>query len=63
MRSAFFTGSFAGDDGCKLTGRANARPMTSSAKQSIAPAVIASEAKQSIRATRTKEWIASLRSQ
>src|SRR5882757_7720557 len=30
------------------TGRASARPMTSAAKQSIAPAVIASEAKQSI---------------
>ncbi len=30
------------------TGRASARPMTGSAKQSIAPAVIASEAKQSI---------------
>jgi len=30
------------------TGRASARPMTGSSKQSIAPAVIASEAKQSI---------------
>src|SRR5712672_1226940 len=33
---------------CEPTGRANARPMTGSAKQSIARAVIASEAKQSI---------------
>jgi len=50
MRSVFFTGSFAGDDGCERseaiqspgchcepTGRANARPMTGSAKQSILP--------------------------
>ncbi len=33
---------------CEPTGRANARPMTGSAKQSIARAVIASAAKQSI---------------
>jgi hypothetical protein len=36
------------DRHCEPTGRANARPMTGSAKQSRAPTVIASEAKQSI---------------
>src|SRR5260370_468160 len=36
------------DRHCEPTGRANARPMTGSAKQSIARAVIASAAKQSI---------------
>jgi hypothetical protein len=45
------------DRHCEPTGRSNARPMTGSAKQSIAPAVIASEAKQSIVATERKNGL------
>jgi hypothetical protein len=38
-------------------------PMIGSAKRSISPAVIASEATQSMRRQKKQEWIASLRSQ